>query len=151
MADRTPRSMDLRENAERVASWKPPSILPDPKPQDGYVFRWVSVAAGGRDQADNVTSQMNEGYEPVLAKDHPEIKARRPKNADFSENILIGNLLLCKAPAEIINQRARHYENWTRQQIESVDNSVFRENDPRAPAGTGFLRPERSSRVLGHR
>jgi hypothetical protein len=147
MADRTPRSLDLRENAGRVASWKPPSILPDPNPQEGYVFRWVSVAAGGEDQAANVTAQMNEGYEPVLASEHSEIKVRRPKNAEFGENILIGNSLLCKAPAEIINQRAQHYENWTRQQIDAVDNNMFRENDPRAP----LLRPERASSVMRHR
>ena len=30
-----------REEEKREEVWTPPSLLPVPKPQDGYVFRWI--------------------------------------------------------------------------------------------------------------
>ena len=37
--ERKPRSTETRDQDERKESWKPPSILPDPTPISGYVFR----------------------------------------------------------------------------------------------------------------
>ena len=37
MVDRTPRDLEARERQARPTSWRPPSILPDPKPEPvGY-------------------------------------------------------------------------------------------------------------------
>ena len=50
--ERTPRESKSRESVERPSdSWKPASILPDPTPQDGFVFRWVKTSLLG--QSDN--------------------------------------------------------------------------------------------------
>ena len=38
-APREPRNLETRENDVREQSWEPASILPDPEPQEGYVFR----------------------------------------------------------------------------------------------------------------
>jgi hypothetical protein len=40
-------------------------------------------------------------------------------------------------------QREAYYGNMAQQQMESVDNNLMRENDPRMP----LLKPERSSRT----
>jgi hypothetical protein len=41
--------------------------------------------------------------------------------------------MLCKAPEENAEARQAHYEDLSRQQMQSVDNTFMRENDPRMP------------------
>jgi len=41
--------------------------------------------------------------------------------------------MLCKAPQEMVEERNAYYQEQTRAQIESVDNNLMRENDPRMP------------------
>ena len=44
---RTPRETsgsNQRADTQRTQAWQPPSVLPDPKPQDGWVFRWIRTA-----------------------------------------------------------------------------------------------------------
>ena len=46
---RTPRQArddNQRADTQRTQAWQPPSVLPDPKPQDGYVFRWKLSQSG---------------------------------------------------------------------------------------------------------
>ncbi len=143
MADRTPRDLETREHQTRVPSWKPPSILPDPKPQDGYVFRWVRTSMMNNADNTNVSRQMREGYVPVRAEDHPELMLYSNQDGRFKGNVEVGGLLLCKIPVEIAKQREAYYGNMAQQQMESVDNNLMRENDPRMP----LLKPERSSRT----
>ena len=66
---------------------------------------------------------------------------------EYENNVVIGDLILCKAPTEIIKQRQAHYQRLTDSQIEGVDNSLFSQNDSRAP----LLRPERASSVMRNR
>jgi len=143
MADRTPRDFTTRAQEARPQSWRPPSILPDPKPEPGFVFRWVRTSMGGQSDNTNVSRQFREGYVPVKAVDHPELMLFADKNGRFPENVEVGGLLLCKVPEEVAGQRNAYYQNFASQQMESVDNNFMRENDPRMP----LLQPERSSRV----
>ena len=50
--------------------------------------------------------------------------------------------MLCKAPKELTEERNEYYESQTKSQMQSVDNSFMRENDPRMP-----LFNERKSKV----
>jgi hypothetical protein len=130
---RLDRDLEKRERVQRKPAWKRPEVLPSPNPQPGYVFHWVRVST--RDQADatNVSSKLREGWEPVLAKDHPEIFLMGVESERFKDNIVIGGLLLCKAPEELIAERNAYYNNQTQSQMRAVDNSLMRENDPRMP------------------
>ena len=143
MTDRTPRDLETRTSAIRVTSWKPPSILPDPTPEAGYTFRWIRTSMNGQSDHTNVSRQFREGYEPVKAIAHPELMLESDQTGRFKDNVETGGLLLCKVPTELMEQRQAHYSNISRQQMESVDNNLMRENDPRMP----LLRPERSSRT----
>lgn len=143
MADRTPRELTTREYEDRPQSWRPPSILPDPKPEPGYAFRWVRTSMAGQSDNTNVSRQFREGYVPVKAEDHPELMIYTDKSGRFPENVEVGGLLLCKVPEEVAKQRSAYYQNFASQQMESVDNSFMRESDPRMPV----LQTERSSRV----
>jgi hypothetical protein len=90
----------------------------------------------------NVSSKMREGWEPVKASDHPEIFLSHSENDRFKDNVVMGGLMLCKAPVEMVEERNAYYKNQADSQIRSVDNNLMRENDPRMP-----LFSERSSKV----
>ena len=82
------------------------------------------------------------GWEPVKAVDHPEITLVTIENEKFKDNVVIGGLMLCKAPTELVDERTEHFKEQTSNQIKSVDNNLMRENDPRMP-----LFHERKSKV----
>lgn len=138
---RTPRTLTTREETKR--RWAPPSLLPEPTPQDGYVFRWVRISMAGANDATNMSGKLRQGYEPVRAEDHPELGLHAVESGKFKGCIENGGLLLCKIPQEFVQQRNDYYQNKTRQETEAVDNSFMRENDPRMP----LLAPERKTKV----
>ena len=134
MADnRINREQTTREKATRKKAWQRPEILPSPNPEPGYEYHWVRVSTQGLVDATNVSSKLREGWEPVKAKDHPEITMVTVENEKFKDNVVIGGLMLCKAPKELIEERNAYYAEQTKAQIDSVDNNLMRENDPRMP------------------
>ena len=134
MADnRINREHTTREKTARKKSWQRPEMLPSPNPEEGYKFHWVRVSTHGQIDATNVSSKLREGWEPVKAKDHPEITMVTVENERFKDNVVIGGLMLCKAPAELVKEHNDHYAQQSKAQIQSVDNNLMRENDPRMP------------------
>lgn len=130
MADtRAPRDLTTREKQLRVV-YTPPSTLPDPLPQPGYVYRWIATHVMGQAEPTNVSKKMREGWEPVKAEDHPELML--VGNAKTG-NVEVGGLMLCKMPVEYANARNDYYAQQARSQMESVDNHFLRNNDPRMP------------------
>jgi hypothetical protein len=127
-----------RDNADRNTStrkkaWTPPELLPSPNMEDGYSFRWIRVANQGQVDATNVSSKIREGWTPVKAEDHPEITMVATEQERFKDNVVIGGLMLCKAPTEMTDERDAFYSAQSNAQIQSVDNNLMRENDPRMP------------------
>jgi hypothetical protein len=139
------RSVRIERQAETRPndSWMPQSSLPVPEPKDGWVFRWIRTSSLGRTDNTNVSRQFREGWEPVKAEDHPELKIMSDHNSQFKGNVEVGGLLLCKAPAEKMESRKKYFQELADRQIEGVDRSFLRENDPRMP----LLNPERSTRT----
>lgn len=132
---RESREADTRETNERVQAWKPPEVLPsvaDPDPD--YSYRWIRIATGGETDARNVSLKLREGWEPVKAADHPEIFVDSNNESErFKDNIVMGGLMLCKAPREMTDQRNAYYTGQANAQMASVDNNLMRESDPRMP------------------
>ena len=131
--NRIDRELTTRENKVRKKAWTRPEVLPSPNPEPGYAFRWVRTSNQGQVDATNVSSKIREGWEPVKASDHPEIVMVTVENERFAENVVIGGLMLCKAPVELVDERSSYYKQQTDSQIHSVDNNLMRENDPRMP------------------
>ena len=131
--NRLNREQTTREKDVRKRSWQRPETLPSPIPQEGYDFHWVRVSTQGQVDATNVSSKMREGWDPCLAKDHPEITMVTVEQERFAENVVIGGLMLCKAPSELVQERTDYYTTQTKSQMDSVDNNLMRENDPRMP------------------
>lgn len=134
MADnRIPREAETREKSARKQAWRPPELLPTPDPQNGFQFRWVRASTNGQSDPTNINSKLRQGWEPVKAADHKELAIFGSEDDRFPENVVVGGLILCKAPQELVDERNEHYRNQSRQQIQSVDNSYMRQNDPRMP------------------
>jgi hypothetical protein len=130
---RDKRDNSTRETAVRKKAWTPPETLPSPNPDEGYAFRWVRVSSLGQVDATNVSSKLREGWEPVRAKDHQEITLVSIEQERFKDNIVIGGLMLCKAPVEMMDERNAYYKKQADQQMSSVDNNLMRESDARMP------------------
>ena len=132
--DRKPRELETRAKTERPKQWMPPETLPSPNEEPGYDFRWVRVSTMGQDDARNVSSKLREGWEPVKASEHPEIQLMGTgSNSRYPDSIEIGGLLLCKTPKEFTEQRDSYYQKQADGQMQSVDNTFMRDNDPRMP------------------
>ena len=131
--NRLDRELETRDKETRKRAWTKPEVLPNPKPEEGYAFHWVRVSTRGQDDPTNVSSKLREGWEPVKAVDHPEIELVSIENQRFKDNIVMGGLMLCKAPVELVKERTEYYEELTESQMQSVDNNLMRESDPRMP------------------
>tara|TARA_R110002074_G_scaffold3063_11_gene16729 strand:+ start:140 stop:589 length:450 start_codon:yes stop_codon:yes gene_type:complete len=131
--NRIDRELKTREKDVRKRAWTRPETLPSPLPQDGYAFRWIRVSNQGQVDATNVSSKLREGWEPVKTADHPEITMVAVEQERFRDNVVIGGLMLCKAPSEMVEERTDYFQQQTDSQMQSVDNNLMRENDPRMP------------------
>lgn len=131
--NRLDRELSTRTRTERKRSWAPPDLLPTPKPEEGYTFHWVRVSTRGESDPMNVSAKLREGWEPVKAADHPEIFVATVEDERFKDNVIIGGLMLCKAPVDFVEDRNAYYNEQAEAQIKSVDNNFMRENDPRMP------------------
>ena len=140
--NRKSRELDTRATTTRPAKWLPPQLLPDPTPEPGYAFRWIRTATLGKDDPTNLSSKLREGWEPVKASDHPEIRLFGTVNGQFPDSVVVGGLMLCKTPVEFTEQRDEYYRQQAETQMNSVDNTYMRESDPRMP-----LFKERSTKV----
>jgi hypothetical protein len=135
---------DAALEARDRPTWRPASDLPRPRPQPGFVFRWVRTSANSQNDTRNVSNRLTEGWEPVPATAQPDMVrslGRYGTNADG--NIEIGGLLLCRLPQETRDARSEYYGRAARSQVKAVDNMYMREQDPRMPK----MAPEHTTQV----
>lgn len=125
---RTPRSLETREKTARRDGWKEPTLLPDPTPRDGLVFKWVRSSARGNDDKVNVDKRFREGWEPVRAEEHPEIlqEWRMEQKTGIIE---FGGLILCSMPEEYVATRNNTYLERARVELNSAEEHYMRDND----------------------
>lgn len=131
--NRIPREVQNREQSERPKAWRPPELLPEPKREAGFAYRWVRVSTLNSADPRNISSKLRQGWEPVRIEEQPQMKFFLDPSSRFQDNIEIGGLLLCKAPQELVDQRNDYYAQQSRQQTEAVDNSFMRQSDARMP------------------
>lgn len=140
---RKSRDAATRDNTKRVEAWKNPRLLPEPKEDAGYRYRWVRVGSAGTSDTANVSMRLREGYEPVKISEQPDMKIVPDVRARFPDMVEVGGLLLCKIPEELARAREESQERMTLAQIEAVDSHYMRESDPRMPLAA----PQRKSEV----
>lgn len=129
MAENRPRR-DLETRAsEARETYIPPQALPDPTPEPGYTYHWVMTHTLGKLDVSHYSKQVRDGWEPVLASNHPELGLPPNENG----NVEVGGLILCRMPSSRAKARAEFYRQKASDQMRSVDNNFMRENDPRMP------------------
>ena len=129
--NRKSREAESRAVAQRPTMWRAPEVLPSPDDRPGWKHRWVRTSTLGTSDPSNISSKLREGYEPCKAEDYPELMLHAAAEGRFKGAIEVGGLLLCRIPEEFLVQREAYYANQNRAQMESVDNSYMRDNDPR--------------------
>lgn len=130
---RSSRDSGTREQSARKRAWVQPDLLPTPKEDPGYDFRWVRVATMGTADPMNTSSKLREGWEPVKASDHPEIQMMGSEDSRFKDSVVVGGLMLCKTPKELMDSRREYHLDQTKAMMNSVDNNFMRDNDARMP------------------
>jgi hypothetical protein len=140
---RAKREHETREADARPDTWTPPSVLPTPDPQDGYVFRWIRTSMRGEADNTNVSRKYREGWEPVRLEDHPELRLIPDIDSRFDGAAVVGGLMLCKNSKETINQKVEYLKRMNQEQMDAVDQNFMREQDARMP----LLPPERRTRI----
>jgi hypothetical protein len=145
---RSPREVQDREVEQRVESWENPSNLPNPTPQPGWVFRWIRTSLLGNSDNPNVSKKFREGWQPCRSEDHPELQIHmmdyKSEWADKG-NVEIGGQLLCKMPKEKAEARDAHFRKLASNQIDSVDNVYFKDQDSRMATKQVFERKSRTT------
>ena len=125
-----PRELETRElNARALDMYTPASLLPEPTPEPGKVFRWIATHVMGQADPTNVSKKMREGWEPEKAVDHPELQLMGDKNG----NVEVGGLMLCSMPEGRARARDAYYAAQASAQMDSVNNHFMKNNDPRMP------------------
>ena len=142
MVNRDSRTLETRENTERKVTWKRPSALPDPAPQEGVEYRWIRTASLGQADMTNVSSKFREGWEPVKPEEVPGYDYPTVDDGRHAGVIGVGGLILCKIDKDIVEQRSEYFEQATQNQMTAVDNDLMREENPAMP-----ISRERKSKV----
>ena len=131
--NRLTRELETRTVQERPKQWAPPELLPEPDKQPGFAYRWIRVSTLNNADPRNLSAKLREGWEPVKIEEQPKFQLLIDPNSRFKDNVEVGGLLLCKTPEELVAQRNGYYQKQSEGQMESVDNSLMRQNDPRMP------------------
>jgi hypothetical protein len=129
--NRKPRELEGRQEMQRPTSWRLPDALPSPEDRPGWSHRWVRTSTLGTGDPSNISSKFREGYEPCKAEEYPELMMHASVEGRFKGNIEVGGLILCRIPAEFMVQREEHFSRQNKAQMESVDNTYMKDNDPR--------------------
>ena len=133
--DRTPRDFEKREETARKKVWVNPSYLDTPPAPPGYKYYWVRDQILSQADDKNVLSRIRQGYEPV----HPN---ELPEGYDFTTDqhrrieggvVRSGDLILMKAPIEIVEQRKAYFEEKTRRLEASVPAQFRKESTSKMP------------------
>lgn len=99
----------------------------------GFAYRWIRVSTLNTADPRNISAKLREGWEPVKLEEQPKFQLLIDPDSRFKDQIEVGGLLLCKTPIELVEQRNAYYQKQSESQIQSVDNNLMRQNDPRMP------------------
>lgn len=131
------RAMETREIS--APGYVPPSVMPDPRPQPGWVFGWIRISVYGEPDIKSVNAALSEGWVPCKRQDHPEIRMNNyggfRNDAPQGDEVIVGGLMLCKKPVEQHAAKQKYFNDLTERQIQGVE-AAYKSNakaDPRMP------------------
>jgi len=112
--------------------WKPPETLETPPPPPGWRYTWVRTIAGKFEDGDNVRKMFGQGWRPVTKGEVPA-KYFMPTISDARfndgrETIGVRDMILCKIPERMWNQRMAYYNRRAGVQISEIDKRLHSES-----------------------
>ena len=141
--NRTSRDSGTREHTERVQEWRPGSALQAPEPPIGFKHRWIRESVMEFDDKTNVHKKRQEGWDLVRAEEYTDYHGPVVDEGRNAGIIGVGGLVLARIPVELAEQRNKHYQKVSQNQMDAVDRDWMRENNPAMPK----LNPQRKSSV----
>ena len=130
---RIPRELEVREKQVAKKNWAPADRLPEPHEVEGYGHRWIRKSTMGVADPTNLSKNLREGWELCKLSEYPELQLAVDASSASSDMVEVGGLLLCRMPKEMIRQRDAYFGNAGAAQMDAVDSSFMKENDPRMP------------------
>jgi hypothetical protein len=97
----------------------------------------------GQDDKKNLSARLREGFDLVRADEYPDFEAPTVQDGKHAGVIGVGGLLLARFPVESKQERDAYFRGKTSDQMQAVDNDLFREEHSSMP----ILKPDRQSRV----
>lgn len=141
---RSSRTTEERETQARRKPWAPPSSLDAPPPPEGYVHRWIRVQVRGAEDQSNIHNKFREGWEVVRKDEYPDFECPVVDSGKYVGVIGHGGLVLARMPRETVKERTAYFAQRNKDQIDSVDHDMLREN---AHSTMTINNPDRQSRV----
>lgn len=130
----TDRELTTRLAEAHPMSWAQPALLPEPNPRDGWSHRWVRVSTLNEADPSNFSLRQREGWVPVKAEDYPEITLMPSlAHVNFKDNLILGGLILCRMPSEVVQSRDAYMRRTAQAQMEAVNQGVLGASDRRLP------------------
>jgi len=114
-----PRAREERKDDLRTMEWLAPSMIPDPEPQEGFVFRWIAIEVNGSEVRSHTSLRLREGWTPVRAEEQPVLSGYCDSSSDGT--LKFGGLMLCKMPEQLSMSRKKHFEDLAKSAQRSVD------------------------------
>lgn len=131
---RDTESRDAQSRQKTKRHWNSATQLSLPEPPDGYRWRWVRYEIRGEDDTKNVVSRLRQGYEMASKEDLPEeFVSHVLPDGQYKGAVCVGDLILMKAPVELVKEREAYVEQRTERLQDSVDATLMSGQNPAMP------------------
>lgn len=124
---------ESRSSQEREKVWTPPNNLDVPTPPEGYAYRWIRVETKGVADDMNVVKRIRQHYIPVMASELPSYESPVVETGKHAGVIRSGDLILCKVPLEIQEQRNAYFREQTLKLQRQVDTELRKHSTKEMP------------------
>lgn len=126
---RTPRDLEERDSFEAEMDWQPARMLPAPNESPDWDYRYVRIAAGNDHDNVNHSQALRDRWQPVMAKDVPEIGVVLSDVGAAEGTVVLGGMLLCRRPKAIGDRLRQRRRDMTHQIIDSVDRGYLKDQN----------------------
>ena len=130
---RRPRESEMHDKQARRKPWKPVKKLETPPAPEGYEYRWIRASLLGREDANNISYRLQEGWEFVQGSELPagwdDLPTLGNDKGRLAGVIFNEGLVLGKCPVETVQERRSYFEQMNKRNNQALDNTMFSDAD----------------------
>ena len=122
------RESEIHDKQARRKPWEPVKKLDTPPPPEGYEYRWIRESLLGKEDANNISYRLREGWEFVQGSELPAdwklptLGSDRGRLAGVVSN---EGLILAKMPLQTVQERRDYFEQMNQRNNQALDNTMF--------------------------